>query len=228
MIPSLILFLRVGMSLENGAHGPLFPDGSFEYVPIPEKCEVDSSRSILFSQIPARSGGTIEQFVPRRYRGTPAHYDPEFETSTYGDPARNKRTQLLNLNCYDLLVFYAGLRPLSERQGSKLYIIGYFTVQKVYKMEMLEPWPAPGLQHLWANAHFKRKNGDPNLVVVKGFPQGSRLLEKAVSVSDSHQKVLPDLENSLGLTGSLKRAGAGRWVPATHVAIVAEWLFTLG
>ena len=41
-------------------------------------------------------------------------------------------------------------------------------------------------------------------------------------------QLLSDLETSLGLTGSLKRAGAGRWVPATHVAMVAEWLFTLG
>ncbi|MFH1672728.1 MAG: hypothetical protein ABIF87_04810 [Pseudomonadota bacterium] len=227
MIPSRILFLRVGMSLEYGALGPLFPGGSFEYVPIPEKCEVVSSRCVLFSQIPARSGGTIEQFVPHRYRGTPAHYDPEFDTFTYGDPARNKRTQLLHLNCYDLLVFYAGLRPLSEKRGSKLYLIGYFTVQKVYKMDMLEPWPPPGLQHLWTNAHFKRKNGDSNLVVVKGFPQGSRLLEKAVPLSDSHQKVLPELENHLGMTGSLKRAGAGRWIPATNVDLVAKWLFAL-
>ncbi len=227
MNPSRILFLRVGMSLECGALGPLFPDGSFEYVPIPEKCQVDSSRSILFSQIPARSGGDIEQFVPPRYRGTPAHYDPEFETFTYGDPARNKRTQLLRLNSHDLLVFYAGLRPLIEKQGSKLYIIGYFSVQKVYKMDMLEPWPPPALEHLWANAHFKRKNGDPNLVIVKGFPQVSRLLGKAVPLSDSHQKVLPELERILGLTGSIKRAGAGRWVPDTHVELVMDWLFAL-
>ena len=63
-----------------------------------------------------------------------AHYDPEFETSTYGDPARNKRRQLLRLARNDMLVFYAGLRPPEQRRGSRLYVIGYFTVKDVHEV----------------------------------------------------------------------------------------------
>jgi hypothetical protein len=65
------------------------------------------------------------------------------------------------------------------------------------------------------------------LVVVEGSPKASRLLRIAVPLSDQQQEVLPDLRDRLGFTGSVKRAGAGRWVPATHVASVERWLRSL-
>jgi len=93
-----ILFLRIGMDLGFGGLGPLFPDGTFEYVPIPDDPERVSERSLFFRDIPARSGGTVARFVPARHRESPAHYDPEFDTFTYGDPTKNKRGQLLRLD----------------------------------------------------------------------------------------------------------------------------------
>ncbi len=224
MSVSRMLLLRVGMDLGYGGLSPLFPDGNFEYVPIPDNPKKTSSRTLFFSQITARSGGTIDQFVPVRYRGGPAHFDPEFESFTYGDPTRNKRQQLLRLTCGDILVFYAGLRPPQQPNGSRLYMIGYFTVKEVYDVTAVGPWPPSSLQHLWADAHFRRKTCDPGLVVVQGLPQSSRLLRIAVPLSDERQVVLPAMERRLGITGSVKRAGAGRWVPAAHVASVTEWL----
>jgi hypothetical protein len=222
-----ILLLRVGMDLGFGGLGPLFADGRFEYVPIPENAKKTCSRSVRFSLIPARSGGTLGQFVPPRYRGAAAHYDPEFDTFTYGDPTPNKRRQLLRLAPNDILVFYAGLRPPHEHRGSRLYVIGYFTLHDVHDVTSVEPWPPPALKHLWANAHFRRSKPDLGLVVVEGVLQKSRLLEQAVPLSDDRQMVLPDMERRLGLTGSVMRAGAGRWVPATHVPGVEKWLRTL-
>jgi len=215
------------MDLGFGGLGPLFPDGRFEYVPIPENARNTSSRSLQYSQISARSGGTLDRFVPPRYRAGAAHYDPEFDTFTYGDPARNKRKQLLRLARNDILVFYAGLRPPEQRRGSRLYVIGYFTVQKVYDVAKLAPWPPPALKQLLGNAHFRRRKPDAGLVVVEGSHEHSRLLESAVALSDDRQTVLPEMERRLGLTGSVKRAGAGRWVPATHVADVEQWLQSL-
>lgn len=91
--------------------------------------------------MPARHGGTLAQYVPPRYRDAAAHYDPEFETFTYGDPTRNKRAQLLHLNEGDLLVFYAGLRPPEVSSAGRLYIIGYFTVASVESVDGEESWP---------------------------------------------------------------------------------------
>ncbi len=215
------------MDLGFGGLGPLFPDGRFEYVSIPENPKKTCSRSLHFSQIPARSGGMLDRFVRPRYRLAAAHYDPEFDTFTYGDPTPNKRRQLLRLARNDMLVFYAGLRPPDQRRGSRLYVIGYFTVENVHDVTTVEPWPPTGLKQLWANAHFRRRDPDVGLVVVEGSQRDSRLLERAVALSDDRQSVLPEMERRLGLTGSVMRAGAGRWIPPMHVASVERWLHSL-
>jgi hypothetical protein len=219
---SKILLLRVGMDLGFGGLGPLFPDGTFEYVPIPES--ETTERPLFFRDIPARSGGSVTRFVPARHRNGPAHYDPEFKTFTYGDPTKNKRGQLLRLRSGDILVFYAGLRPPEQIQGSKLYIIGYLIVRQIHAITRLTPWPRPEFERLWGNAHFRRNKGDEDLVVVEGDPARSRLLTRAVPLSDGHQDVLPEMTKLLGLSGSVKRSGAGRWVPERRVGQAARWL----
>ncbi|MDD5434122.1 MAG: hypothetical protein PH343_01705 [Nitrospira sp.] len=220
-----ILLLRVGIDLGTGSMlGPIFPDRSFEYVPIPES--KPSPRSVTYSNISARSGGTLDQFVPPNILidGGYAHLDPEFETFTYGDPTKNKRGQLLRLREGDMLVFYAGLRPPTQSKGSVLYLIGFFTVACVSDVHHRQPWPPPVLQHLWANAHFRRPTPDEGLVVVQGKRDESRFLERAVPLSDEHQKILPELCDTLGLDGSIMRSGAGRWVPEHKVRKAADWI----
>jgi hypothetical protein len=224
---SQILLLRVGMDLGFGGLGPLFPDGTFEYVPIPDDPRGVTERSLFFRDIPARSGGSLARFVPTKHCEGPSHHNPEFETFTYGDPTRNKRRQILRLGRDDMLVFYAGLRPYEHSRGSKLYLIGYLVVLRVHKVTTLSPWPPPAFEHLWGNAHFRRSQGDEDLVVVEGDPMTSRLLTRAIQLSDAQQNVLPEMTNVLGLSGSVKRAGAGRWVPQDHVQRVARWLRTL-
>lgn len=220
-----ILLLRVGIDLGTGrALGPIFPDRSFEYVPIPES--KPSTSSVKYSNINARSGGTLEQFVPLNILidGGYAHLDPEFETFTYGDPTKNKRGQLLCMKEGDMLVFYAGLRPPAQSKGSVLYLIGFFTLACVYDVSHRQSWPPSDLRHLWANAHFRRGTPDEGLVVVQGKLDESRLLERAVPMSDEHQNILPELYDTLGLEGSIKRSGAGRWVPDPWVQRTAEWI----
>lgn len=222
-----ILLLRVGMDLGFGGLGPLFPDGTFEYVPIPDEANLTSERTLFFRDIPARSDGSLDRFVPAKHRDGPAHYDPEFETFTYGDPSKNKRGQLLRLGTGDMLVFYAGLRAPEQAKGSRLYIIGYLIVRQVHAITNLSHWPPPAFQHLWGNAHLRRNEGDEGLVVVEGDPSRSRLLTRAIPLSDGHQDVLPDMTELLGLSGSVKRAGAGRWVPVNHIKEAARWLQNL-
>lgn len=220
-----ILLLRVGIDLGSGGTlGPIFPDDSFEYIPIPES--KPSPRSVRYSDIIARSEGTLDRFVPPRYCGTAAHYDPEFETFTYGDPTKYKRSQLLRLRKDDMLVFYAGLRQPGQSNGSVLYLIGFFTVACVYDISARQSWPPSDLRHLWANAHIRRSAPDEGLVVVQGERDRSRLLERAVQLSDDHQNILPELNDTLGLEGSIKRSGAGRWVPEHQVGRAAEWILS--
>lgn len=219
-----ILLLRVGIDLGcGGTLGPIFPDDTFEYVPIPENPQYVSPRSVYYRDLPARRGGTLAQYVPGRYREAAAHYDPEFETFTYGDPTRNKRAQLLRLDDGDLLIFYAGLRPVGSRAASRLYIIGYFTVASVDGIDPTNPWPPTNASHLLGNAHLRRDRPDHELVVVCGHARTSKLLDQAVVISDEAQRATPETEKRLGIRGSLKRA-IGRWVPSEHIADAVDWI----
>lgn len=223
-----VLLLRVGIDSGcGGALGPIFPDSTFEYVPIPENPQYASTRSVYYKELPARHGGTLAQYVPLRYREAAAHYDPEFETFTYGDPTPKKRTQLLRLEDGDLFVFYAGLRPVGSSTPSRLYIIGYFTVASAQSIEIKNPWPPTDRPHLLNNAHLRRNRPDPGLVVVCGHAQASKLLERAVAISDEEQRATPETEKRLGIRGSLKRA-IGRWVPSEHVAGAVDWIVHQG
>ena len=55
----------------------------------------------------------------------------------------------------------------------------------------------------------------------------SSLFAIAIPLSDAEQEVLNEMQDKLGLSGSVKRAGAGRWIPASHVAHVEKWLHSL-
>ena len=97
----------------------------------------------------------------------------------------------------------------------------------VHDVGTVDEWPPTQYESLWTNAHFRRDKADIGLVVVEGDPARSRLLEKAHLLSDGRQNLLPEMQRRLGLEGSIKRAGAGRWVASPHVAETAEWLLGL-
>lgn len=222
--PGKILLLRVGIDMgSGGALAPVFPDGTFEYVPIPEDPDRLSPRSVYYRNLKARHGGSLVQYVPPRYREAAAHYDPEFETFTYGDPTRNKRAQLLRLGKGDMLVFYAGLRPAGFQGQSRLYIIGYFAVAAVESAFNAKVWPPKDRPHLLRNAHLKRNLRDDGLVVVCGNPRTSKLLDRAIAISDAAQRATPEAKERLGIHGSLMRA-IGRWVPSERITDAVGWI----
>ncbi len=226
-IPRKILFLRVGIDTGSGGTlGPIFSNRTFEYVPIPENPAKLSARSVYYNKLPARSGGMLDQFVPVRYQKGAAHYDPEFLTYTYGDPTLNKRRQLLHLAKGDYLVFYAGLRSHDLSGNKLLYVIGYFAVKNVHNIPYSSIWPHPNYPFLYNNAHFRRNAYDPGLVVVEGFQEESRLLQKAELISDEAQTVLPEITSIVGFDGSIKRA-IGRWVIANRIDGTIKWLHGL-
>lgn len=219
-MPRQMLFLRVGVDRGcGGTLAPRFEDGSFEYVPIPESKAVALHRGVTYNEIPARSGGTLQQWV--RQDGF-AHYDPEFESFTYGEPNNPKRLQLLRLQPGDFLVFYAGFQGAGISAGT-CFVIGYFCVKTVHEVRHVETWPPACLAHLHRNAHFRRLNPESTLVVVEGSQSRSRLLEKLKPLSNANQMVLPDVEYKIGFGGSVKRA-IGRWVPMTHFDVAEAWL----
>ena len=184
-----VVLLRVGIDTGSGGIlGPLFKDGSFEYVPISDGfngCGISDqtygntkgkcTKRLLLHYFPERS-------QPKR-RDTPIHYDPEFETFTYGDPTAPKRG-LRKLERGDLLIFYAGLEGWDFRYDPALYIIAYFEVEKA---GLAAEFGKHELQRDFErNFHVRHKavftSQKDRLVLVKGSKR-SRLLRKAKRIS---------------------------------------------
>jgi hypothetical protein len=180
-----VVLLRVGIDLGcGGALGPLFADGRFEFVPIPDITGTDA-RS--YGGTMGRHGRALVQYLPdgrhRRMADQPMHCDPEFTTFTYGDPSALK-SGLARLRPGDLLAFYAGLRGWDHDSAPALYLIGYFDValagraadlpEAVVRAEFGENF------HVRHQAIYAAQR--QRLVLVKGGP-GSRLLSRAYRIS---------------------------------------------
>lgn len=211
------MLLRVGIDTNCGGLAPIFEDGSFEYIPIPEG--YDSREERTYGTINGRCGKPLSDFLPGQFSICPVHYDPEFETCTYGDPT-TKRSRLLKLAHGDLLVFYAGLDPYNNIKYERaLYIIGYFTVDKVIDFNGLSNQDMEKYVCIYNNnAHIKRTIGPLNLVIVAGIREISMLLEKAIKISQlkkdcrgsRYHVVSKEMEKLLGIKGSIQRAATPR------------------
>jgi hypothetical protein len=233
-----VVLLRVGIDTGSGGiHGPLFADGSFAYVPIPDTYGVSE---YTYGNMRDRFDKPLSDYFPKsRQRSAadqPVHLDPEFETFTYGDPSRTKRS-LGKLQPGDMLVFYCGLEGWEDYDvPSALYLMGYFEVELAI-LPADEADQSLIEQHFANNFHVHHPSAyqrdKDRLVLVKGGP-GSRLLAKAVKISKVGQdsagqslKVLSDeMRDVFGdFTGinSLQRS-TPRWVSEDFVERAADFV----
>jgi hypothetical protein len=86
-----IALLRVGIdSGSGGIDGPIFADGTFEFVPIPDSMGLDArtyGNPLCNFSPPSRRAAT---------RSRSMHVDPEFASFTYGDPTAPKAGLLVH------------------------------------------------------------------------------------------------------------------------------------
>jgi len=215
------MLLRVGIDKgTDGALGPIFEDGTFEYIPISER-DPHSKEERTYRNTIGISGKPLSAYLPKKIENRTIHFDPEFETFTYGDPT-SKRRYLLKLKKDDLLAFYAGLTPFRNGVHKEaLYIIGYFTVKKVIDFNQLSKIHVEKIYEICSkNAHLRRTYDTEDLVVVVGNKNKSALLDKAVLVSRTkldkrgrlYQAVSPEMEELLGISGSIQRSIPPRFI----------------
>src|SRR5438034_1370085 len=125
-----VVLLRVGIDTGcGGIHSPLFSDGTFEFVPIPDSHGVDER---TYGDCKGRTGRAFAAYFPKRNQEGASlqamHVDPEFESFTYGDPTPPKRG-LAKMRSGDLLVFYAGMEGWGHISQPALYLAGVFRVE---------------------------------------------------------------------------------------------------
>ncbi len=218
------MLLRVGIDKgTDGALAPIFPNGSFEYIPLSEK----NSKTIekrTFETTLGNNGIPFSKYLPDKIKKRKLHFDPEFETYTYGDQT-SKRNYLLKLEKTDYLVFYAGLTPFENNDYEEaLYIIGYFEVEEVIDFSKLNPIEQMQSVKLYKNNSHIKFEGFEKLVIVKGYVKTSKLLDKAVLLSKrklnkigrNYHAVSPEMEDLLGISGSIQRSIPPRFVTTNN------------
>lgn len=234
-----IVLLRVGIdSGSGGIQGPLFADGSFELMPIPDNSGFGLR---TYGNSTGRNGTRFSEYFPPARRTTmhaqPMHVDPEFETFTYGDPTTPK-AGLRRLQPGDMLAFYAGLSGWDHPRQPALYLVGYFMVEwaglatDVTNREVGEKCGANF--HVMHDGLYQQQR--ERLVLVKGGA-GSRLFSRAHCISTMSQdkaghplKVLsPSAQEVFGNFGgriSIQRSPP-RWVLPSHIDRAKAYLQSL-
>ncbi len=234
-----IALLRIGIDTGSGGiHGPLFQDGTFEYIPIPDGFGKDKC---TYGNTIGRYGRKLIEYFPEtrstKFANQSVHHDPEFTTYTYGDPTSPK-AGLRHLQQGDLLVFYCGLEGWGYKSSPALYLMGYFEVLAAGRAL---DFSAQELETLFSE-NYHVKHGDiyeqqkGNLILVKGSPE-SRLLKKAVCISEmgkdranrplkvlsvEMQKIFGDFDGKIGI-----QRCPTRWVKSTNVPRAAEFIKSL-
>lgn len=235
-----VVLLRIGIDTGSGGiHGPLFADGTFEYVPIPDGHAVDER---TYGNTMGRHGRRLIDYFPASMRDRmadqPMHVDPEFDTFTYGDPTAPK-AGLRRLRPGDLLVFYCGLRGWECPADPALYLMGFFEVEKA---GLASQFTKTQLERLFScNFHVRHRRvfqrQKESLVLVKGTHE-SRLLHTAVRLSADGKdcagkplKILStDMQRVFGTFGgklSIQRSPP-RLVDPQFTATAARFVKSLG
>lgn len=187
-----IYLANVGVNAGHRFSSPLFPDGTFEFIPIPEDRDLDGQHAVRYRDLRAFDNPMRDllELVPRRLWDRPAHNDPEFATFTYGDncSVSSRAASLKRLEPGDFLFFLARLESWTrgERSGTHgFYLIGYLEVEEVLREVVARP-DAAVLSRFGANAHVRRGLCDAELWdrfwVFRGS-QRSRRFRRAVPVT---------------------------------------------
>ena len=230
-----VYLANVGANSSDPFVGPLFDDGTFEFLPISDQ---ESPHAVRYRDLrsyydPDRD---LKQYVPERLWDAACHNDPEFETLTYGDSGDNGRSSnLTSLERGDVLLFLARLsrragargRPTKLTSSDGFYLVGGFSIEHRAGFE------TPDSPRFTWNAHALR--GDRRFLGVAGTDK-SRRFDRAVPITreicdqvfrDTYGQPWewPAHRSELGVIGSYTRAC--RCMLDTSIPVEAQRAATL-
>jgi hypothetical protein len=175
------LLLPVGLGKQAGAFGPIFEDGSFEYIPKP--ADDESTARATYNKRLGRKRLPLAVYLPRTLKNAALDDNPDFVECRFNvDPSL--RGLLRPLLQGDLLVFCAGLQPFhTDAYRTGLYIIGYFVAKDVVAFDDLvqvdEQRRSNQIGHSNADSH-----DTPGVTLVVGDDEYSTLLDTAVPLAN--------------------------------------------
>lgn len=207
------VLVHVGADTSNlGYVGPIFKDDTFEYLPMLEEYTRTSGNK-KYSELKAKYGKTLADYVLDEDRDEKTHYDPKFDDPkglyTYGENEL-EIGRLSKLRTGNIIFFYCSLVPFSisvygQRDNKKKfkeyqkgkknkYVIGFFTISGISDVTVKMKQYNVNIKHVRGprlckndvqnNQHFQEAIGNKSFRVVQGDPAHSALLPKAVSLTE--------------------------------------------
>jgi hypothetical protein len=202
-----VFLANVGVNAGHAARSPLFADGTFALLPIPEKPQW--RRPMLrLSELPH-----LEIHAPRSWRDRAVHLDPDLTstTPTYGDNCRRagRAFSLRRAEPGDLIVFLARLQPPEGKAA--FHLVGHLEIEDAVADVVAEPGPG-----WWdGNAHVRRAratNEWDSFWVFRGTRR-SGLLNRAIAFGKAETEAIfgtttrwPEHRTELQAIGSYTRA----------------------
>ena len=201
------LLVRVGIDKTAGGwNAPVDPDSlEFVYVPIPEARDQQFHPGLATTY--AGVSAALAAFGPRALDGTAlpealasraSHLDPDFDQLTYGDVGPGRGRSLCEFEAGDVVVFFAGLRPVRPCQHRLLYaLIGLYRVKEILRAGDVPRarWPE--------NAHTRRKEFRATDVIVRADPSASGRLRRCIPVGEFRDRAYRVRRDVLDAWGGL-------------------------
>lgn len=203
------ILVRIGVDNAFGKwNAPVDPvTGEFVYVPIPESTKTvfrDGMARKYDEFLPA-----LNQFCncrkmnlshnlrpPAELLSCCLHLDPDFEYLTYGDDGSRRGAQIKTLQPGDLIVFYAGLKPVAACEHKLIYaLVGLYVVDRIMPVTAIDP-----SQHC-QNAHCRKTPLYEHDIVIRARAGISGRLERCISIGHFHERayrVRPELLHEWG------------------------------
>lgn len=203
------ILVRVGVDQAYGKwNAPVDPASrQFVYLPIPE-----SERTVFHPNLERRYAEFIPQLerfctthnrhldghlrFPSRLLQRAVHLDPDFTELTYGDDGARRGRIIKEMTSGDLIVFYAGLRPISACEHKLVYaLVGLYVVDEVVSVKAVP-------QDRWhQNAHTRKATRGETDIVVRAKRGQSGRLERCIPIGewrDRSYRVTPELLDAWG------------------------------
>jgi hypothetical protein len=216
-----VFLANVGVNAGHAARSPLFVDGTFALLPVPE-AHPWRAPMLRLCDLPH-----LRVHAPRSWHDRTVHLDPDLAspTPTYGDNCRRagRAFSLRRAQSGDLIVFLARLQPADEH--ATFHLVGCLEVADALTDVTSDPGPG-----WWdANAHVRRAratNKWDSFWVFKGG-DGSRFFQRAIPFTRRETEMVfgetrwPAWRTELQTIGSYTRAvrrieGPGEeWLRAT-------------
>lgn len=163
-----IFLANVGANASHRFTGPIFSDGTFEFIPIPETPNLCGTHAVRYKDLKSfyKPAERLTKYVPKRYWNAATHNDPEFKTFTYGDNCETtpRAASLIQMKRGDYLFFIVRLERWDDDAPTSdygFYLIGYLEMEESLS-NVRRPPEAPQFAQVAENAHVRRGLTDPS------------------------------------------------------------------